>query len=184
MGLRRLKVGWLIRTAEGEIGVRRRHGEAKMRRLGIVACLAFALAAITQPVRADPFESYNAALVPACVASAGADSTALQACVGSGATPCIAAEGASTMAYALCWDHEATTWREVVTRASTDLSTRQSYRDPERLAAANTAWEAWAEAECNYWAWEEGGGAGEQVDRARCHARLAAERATALITAR
>jgi hypothetical protein len=157
-----------------------------MRRLGIIAGLAFALAATVQcaPVSADPFESYNAELVTACVASAGAESAALHQCLGAGATPCIAAEGASTMAYVLCWDHEATTWRELVARASTDLSARQSYRDPERLAAANTAWEAWVEAECSYWAYEEGGGSGEQVDRARCHARVNADRAITLITAR
>lgn len=155
-----------------------------MRRLTLVVGLMFALAATARPVSADPFESYNAELVPACVSSAGVEEAALRQCIGAAATPCIAAEGASTMAYMLCWDHEATTWRELVTRASSDLSARQSYRDPARLAAANAAWEMWQESECDYWAWEEGGGSGEQVDRARCYARISAERAIALITAR
>jgi uncharacterized protein YecT (DUF1311 family) len=68
-------------------------------------------------------------------------------------------------------------------RATNDMNTRHTYRDPQRLAAANTAWEAWAEAECDYWAWEEGGGSGEQVDRVQCHARVTAERAITLIVA-
>ena len=135
------------------------------------------------PVQADPFESYNPDLINACVTAAGVDETALHACLGAGATPCIAADGPSTMSYMLCWDREATQWREIIERATNDMTTRHGYRDPQRLAAANTAWEAWAEAECEYWAWEEGGGSGEQVDRARCQARLNADRAIALIVA-
>jgi uncharacterized protein YecT (DUF1311 family) len=156
-----------------------------MRRVGIVAALVFALVATAQcaPVQADPFESYNPEFINRCVSGAGADRTALGACLGVGATPCIAAEGSSTMAYMLCWDHEATQWRDVWQSTTRDMNTRLTYRDPQRLAAANTAWEAWAEAECEYWAWEEGGGSGEQVDRARCYARLNAERAATLISA-
>jgi uncharacterized protein YecT (DUF1311 family) len=159
--------------------------EAKMRRVGLVAALAFALAATAQcaPVRADPFESYNPNLISDCVATAGTGEAAVRACLGAGATPCIAADGSSTMSYMLCWDHEATTWRELIERAANDMSTRHSYRDPQRLTSANAAWETWAEAECEYWAWEEGGGSGGQVDRARCHARVNADRAITLIAA-
>ena len=135
------------------------------------------------PVQADPFESYNADFISDCVSGAGADEDALHACLGAGATPCVAADGGATLSHVLCWDHEATTWRELIERATNDMGARHAYRDPQRLAAANTAWEAWAEAECDYWAWEEGGGVGEQIDRARCHARVNAERAITLIVA-
>ncbi|HYD74312.1 MAG TPA: lysozyme inhibitor LprI family protein [Candidatus Binatia bacterium] len=148
------------------------------------AAIVLALAVLTcAPGHADPFESYNPDFVGDCVAAAGADESVLRACLGAGATPCIAAEGSSTMSYVLCWDREATTWREMIERAANDTTTRHGYRDPQRLAAANTAWEAWAEAECEYWAWEEGGGVGEQVDRARCQARVNAERAITLMVA-
>ena len=156
-----------------------------MRRVGLVAALAFALVATANcaAVRADPFESYNPDFVNDCVAAAGADEAALRACLGAGARPCIEAEGSSTMSDVLCWDREATTWSELIERATNDMATRHTYRDPQRLAAANTAWTAWAEAECEYWAWEEGGGSGEQVDRVQCEARVSADRAITLIVA-
>jgi hypothetical protein len=159
--------------------------EAKMRRVGLVAALAFALAVIAQcaPVRADPFESYNPAFVNGCVAAAGADQEALRRCIGVGAEPCIVADGSATMSHVLCWDHEAGTWRELMQRATETMNTRHTYRDPQRLADANKAWETWAEAECEYWAWEVGGGTGEQVDRAHCQARVSAARAITLIAA-
>ena len=70
-----------------------------MRRVGLIAALAFALVATAQcaPVRADPFESYNPDFVNACVAGAAADEATLHACLGAGARPCIEAEGSSTM---------------------------------------------------------------------------------------
>ena len=83
-----------------------------MRRVGLAAALAFAFVVIAQcaPVRADPFESYNPDFVNDCVAGAAADEAALRLCLGASATPCIEAEGSSTMSLVLCWDHEATTW--------------------------------------------------------------------------
>jgi hypothetical protein len=159
--------------------------EAKMRRVGLVTALAFALAATAQcaPARADPFESYNPDFVQDCVAGAGADQDALRRCVGVGATPCIQTDGSTTSSHVLCWSHESDTWRGLMVRATESMNTRHTYRDPQRLAASNAAWETWAEAECEYWAWEEGGGVGEQVDRVRCHARITAERAITLIVA-
>jgi len=154
-----------------------------MGRVGVVAALAFAAIAQCAPVRADPFESYNPDLIGGCVAAAGTDEAALRACYGAGASPCIAADGSTTNSYILCWSHEAGTWRELIQRAMTERNARYSYRDPQRLAAADAAWEAWAEAECEYWAWEEGGGVGEIVDRAECRARVNADRAIALIRA-
>jgi hypothetical protein len=148
------------------------------------AAIVLALVALAcAPVRADPFESYNPALVGDCVSGAAANESALHACLGVGARPCIEADGGATMSHVLCWAHEATTWNELIERATNDMATRHTYRDPQRLAAANAAWAAWAEAECEYWAWEEGGGVGEQVDRARCQARVNADRAITLMVA-
>jgi len=184
MDLPPLKVGWLIRTAEGEFSARLTDMEAKMRRVGLMAALALALVATAQcaPVRADPFDSYNPDLVGGCVAGAGAAEEALRRCIGAGATPCIAADGGATSSHVLCWSHEGDTWRGFMNGAISELNMR-AYRDAQRLATANAAWEAWAEAECDYWAWEEGGGSGEQVDRVRCQARVTAERAITLIAA-
>lgn len=152
-----------------------------MLRLSMV--LALALLACT-PVRADEFESYDAAPLNACIdAAEDDDEVGMRACLGASAIPCIQAEGGATNGYVLCWGNEAGTWRERMDAATAHLNASGSYRDPERLTAANAAWEAWAQAECEYWAWEEGGGVGEQVDRARCIARVNAERAIALIIA-
>jgi uncharacterized protein YecT (DUF1311 family) len=63
------------------------------------------------------------------------------------------------------------------------LNTGQPSRDPLRLERANAAWNAWAEAECEYWAWEEGGGSGEQVDRVQCLAQITAARTISLLVA-
>ena len=56
--------------------------EAKMRRVGLAAAVAFAFVATAQcaPARADPFESYNPDFVNDCVAGAAADEAALHAC--------------------------------------------------------------------------------------------------------
>lgn len=101
------------------------------------------------PVQADPFEAYNRDLVGECVSGAGADEGAPRVCLGAGATPCIAADGSSTFSHALCWDHEATTWNELIQRAANDVTTRHNHRGLQRLAAANAAWAAWAQANAN-----------------------------------
>jgi uncharacterized protein YecT (DUF1311 family) len=154
-----------------------------MRRWLTALTLAVLSFAANSSAFADPFESPRPDLLRACVAEAGAERSAVMACLGASAHPCVATEGGATMGYMLCWDAEATTWRELIAEASAALTTQMSYRSPEQLAAANEAWSRWADAECEYWAWEEGGGVGEQVDRARCHARVSAERVAALLEA-
>lgn len=152
-------------------------------RRAVVAILTIVLAACaTQPASADPFESAQSQLLDACVQSAGASREALQQCVGVVANPCIVTDGSATSSHVLCWSAEADAWRTHLDRAMTRLNETQQYRSPSRLAEANKAWAAWLDAECEYWAWEEGGGSGEQVDRARCHARRTADRAISLIT--
>lgn len=122
-------------------------------------------------------------LLTACIAEAGADRAALEACQGVVANDCIAAEGPSTMSVVLCWSAESDAWDVALIRASTQVNERWAGKDPLRLANANQAWSAWREAECEYWAWEEGGGSGEQVERVQCAARVTADRAIALILA-
>jgi uncharacterized protein YecT (DUF1311 family) len=153
-----------------------------MLRAGVVVALALAACA---PVRAqaDEFEWYSAEHLDTCLENAAAMSDAMRRCIGVGATPCIEAGGAATDAYILCWSHETADWQDRMNGAIGFLNANRTYRDPQRLAAANQAWEAWAEAECEYWAYEEGGGVGETVDRARCRARVTAERAITLIAA-
>jgi uncharacterized protein YecT (DUF1311 family) len=148
--------------------------------------LVFALAVaacVAPPASADPFESAQPQLLDVCLQSAGASREGLQQCVGVVANPCIATDGAATSSYVLCWSAEADAWNTHLSRATTRLNETQEARSPSRLAEANKAWSEWRDAECEYWAWEEGGGSGEQVDRARCHARLTADRAISLLTA-
>lgn len=151
-----------------------------MLRAGVVVALALMACA---PVRADEFESYNPTYVATCMESAGAAGDAMRQCIGAGARPCVEAEGGATNGYLLCWGREADDWQARMNAATAHLNTTRTYRDPARLDNANKAWEEWAAAECEYWAYEEGGGVGEQVDRARCITRVTAERAITLIEA-
>lgn len=148
----------------------------------ILLSLAVALAACaTTPSNADPLEGADSQALDSCVRSAGAARDALQRCVGAVARPCVEANGPSTMSDVLCWSAESDAWRAHIERATARLAADESYRDPARLASANAAWSAWAEAECEYWAWQQGGGSGEQVDRVLCDARVSAARAIDLI---
>lgn len=151
-----------------------------MLRAGVVVALVLMACA---PAAADEFESYNGAPLAACLDGAGAAGDAMRRCIGLSARACVDAEGASTNGYILCWSHEADDWRERMNEAAAYLNTNRTYRDPQRLSNANKAWENWAEAECEYWAHEEGGGIGEQVDRVECWTRVTAERAITLIAA-
>jgi uncharacterized protein YecT (DUF1311 family) len=160
-------------------GAARRTREAKMWR-GLVIALVMTAACVG--ARADELPAHPEAL-HACVAEAAGDRAALERCRGVVAYPCIEAEGPATMSYVLCWSAESDAWNDVVARASTQLNERWPTKDPMRLARANEAWAAWLEAECEYWAWEEGGGSGEQVERVQCAARVTADRAIALIEA-
>lgn len=155
-----------------------------MRRWLTALTLALASFVACACASADPFESPRPDLLRACVDEAGARRDAVMRCVGVSANPCIATEGGATMGHVLCWGAETNTWRDLMAEATAALDAHLTYRDRARLAAANQAWAQWAETECEYWAWEEGGGSGEQVDRARCQARISAERAATLLAAR
>lgn len=149
-------------------------------RLLLIACALMLTACAT--AHADPLQA-NPERLQTCITAAGSDRAALEACRGSVARPCIEAEGPGYHSDVLCWSAESEAWRERITVTTAHLATSASYRDAARLNAANQAWSQWAEAECEYWAWEEGGGSGEQVDRVMCDARVSADRAITLILA-
>jgi len=153
-----------------------------MLRLAVALALAISTAQCAA-VRADEFEAYRPERVLSCVEAAADDRNALRACVGASANPCIDEEGESTMAYVLCFSSEAETWRGLMDAAMARVSAEQTERDPQRLSRATSAWETWMETECEYWAWQEGGGSGEQVERASCALGLTAERAISFIAA-
>src|SRR5262245_38237231 len=145
-----------------------------MRAILALVAIAALVACASPAARADPLPA-NAEGLRACVSGAGAEREALERCMGVSANFCVEEMGPS--ASALCWWAEGDIWRELISETSARLNQTQGFRNPELLSHANETWSAWAEAECSYWSWEEGGGSGEQVDRSRCHARTSAERA-------
>lgn len=141
--------------------------------------LALALVSCSTPAaRADELQA-DPRLLEACIAAT--NHAALEGCRGVVARACIEAEGGGSMADVLCWSAEADAWRGRIDAYMQRMNAEHAYRDPARLASAHQAWQAWADAECEYWAWEEGGGSGEQYARVQCAASLAADRAISLI---
>lgn len=143
-----------------------------------VVALAAACAP-TQAARADPLEGADPAALNACFA-AEETREALEQCRGMVTRACVEANGPGTHSDVLCSSAEADAWDALIAQETAELNRTQQYKDPARLAAANAAWSQWREAECDYWAWEEGGGSGEQVERVECAARVTADRAIAL----
>lgn len=146
-----------------------------------LCALALILASVA-PAHADTMETHPEVL-RACIAAPDATREVLLQCIGVEARPCIEAEGGGTMPEVLCWSAEAETWDALINEAAIALTERAPYRDANRLKRVNTTWAAWADAECEYWAWEEGGGSGEQVERVMCAARVRAHRAIDLMRA-
>ncbi|HVK82287.1 MAG TPA: lysozyme inhibitor LprI family protein [Verrucomicrobiae bacterium] len=147
----------------------------------VLMALMLIIASAT-PVGADPLET-DPALLRTCIAAPHTTREQLSQCLGAQARPCIETQGGGAMAEALCWNAEVDTWDALINQASVAFSARASYRDPHRLKRANNDWAVWAESECEYWAWEEGGGSGEQIERVMCAARLRAHRAIDLMLA-
>src|SRR5262245_7944550 len=106
----------------------RRAREAKMWR-GVA--LALVVVAACVGARADELPA-RPELLTACIAEAGNDRTALEACQGLIANDCIATEGLSTSSTVLCWSAESDAWDAVIGRASTQMSERWTYKDPMR----------------------------------------------------
>lgn len=131
--------------------------------------------------RADPFESYDPAVIEGCIVDGMREGTYV-VCKGVGALNCIETDGPSTMSEVLCWSHEAQQWGEYITASIATLDERSPERS-EALRAAQTAWLNWSDVECDYRSEPTAGGSGVQVEFARCAADLAADRAFALMGA-
>jgi uncharacterized protein YecT (DUF1311 family) len=116
-----------------------------------------------------------------CVTRADVDRAALESCKGVVTRACIEAEGGSnSMTDVLCRGAETDAWEALMNQAITRITLADAV-DGDLVAAASQAWTPWREAECNYRAYEYGGGSGEQVDRAICYLDLTAARAIDLI---
>lgn len=147
----------------------------------IFFALAFALSACATPaVHADAL-SANPEILRGCALDAGKDRDALEQCVGLITRHCTAAQGgANSMTDVLCRSAEADVWQALIDENTTRIAAADAV-DGALLVGANQAWMHWREAECNYRAYEYGGGSGEQYDRIDCHLRLTATRAIDLI---
>lgn len=143
-------------------------------RLNIVL-LSAALSLGAPVAQADPFESYDPSLIQGCIVDGMREGTYV-VCKGAGALNCIETDGPSTMSEALCWSHEAQQWGEFITASIATLDERSPERQ-EALRAAQSAWLAWSDVECDYRSEPTAGGSGVQVEFARCAADLAADRA-------
>lgn len=142
--------------------------------------LAFVLTACaTPPASADPIAA-DPQLAQTCVARADNDYAALERCNGIVANACIEAEGPSTMALTLCWSAEYDVWRQMIETSTARIESDDAEKGV-RLRRANEAWQAWLDAECDYFSYEFGGGSGEQVERAQCGVVLAHRRAIDLL---
>jgi uncharacterized protein YecT (DUF1311 family) len=150
----------------------------------IIFALAFVLSACATPsANADVLQS-DPDILGACIAQARQDRAALEQCKGLMTRACVEAEG-GTNAYTdvLCRSDEMLAWESIAPERTEAIALADPV-DGELLAAANDKWQDWREAECNYRAYEYGGGSGEQYDRAVCYVDLTAARAIDLITAR
>lgn len=139
-----------------------------------------ALLTTTPAAHADLDLPYDPAPLNACIAEAGDSLTALEACQGASATPCVRADGGATMSLVLCWDAEATAWRELMET----VIARLDRDDPDRTAVlhrAQEAWRAWVDIECGYRGDGYQGGSGAQPAMVRCVVELTARRTIMLI---
>jgi uncharacterized protein YecT (DUF1311 family) len=144
--------------------------------------LALALVSCsTPPAQADDMID-NPEAIATCVAAANGDHSRLEECRGVIANRCLEQHGPGTMSDVLCWSAEGDAWDREIAAEIGRRAQNPDGHDPARLAAAQAAWEAWRDAECDYWAWEEGGGSGEQVIRVACAVNLTIDRALGLLS--
>lgn len=150
----------------------------------LIFALAFAATACATPhANADTMQ-VDPQILRTCVAQAGQDRAALSQCVGLVTRACVEAEGGSnSMTDVLCRSGEADVWTTIIEERTASITTADPV-DGNLLATSSQAWETWRDVECEYRAYEYGGGAGEQYDRIVCYLDLTSERAISLITAR
>ena len=149
-----------------------------MRQLFFALAL-LAAACATPTARADEIAA-DPQLAQTCVTEAGADYAALERCKGVVANACIEAEGPSTMSLVLCWSAEYAVWRAMIETSTARIEAADAEKGI-RLQRVNEAWQAWLDAECDYFSYEFGGGSGEQVERVQCAVVLTHRRAIDLL---
>jgi len=133
------------------------------------------------PVQADDDAFDYAPRVTACVAAAGADAAALNACAGAAWTPCSETDGgATTHGMVMCHAMEAGAWTIEMQRALSRLTAARP-ETASALDAAQADWQAYRDAECSYRVSRWGEGTGARVVLSGCLARMTADRAIALI---
>jgi uncharacterized protein YecT (DUF1311 family) len=102
---------------------------------------------------------------------------ALRQCKGIVFRPCVQEpeNKDSTLGLVMCHDREFVQWDALLASRLAELKARDAYR-AEALVAADKAWRAWLEAECNYHRAEAMGGSAEGVITTACGSDLTAER--------
>lgn len=148
--------------------------------MGRVLVALALIAAACAPVTPQLAEAQETPTIAACVAAAQSRE-ALEQCKGVVETACRREPGNadSTMGLVLCNDQEATEWQTLLDAQIARIRERQGNR-AEELAAAQTSWEAWRDAECAFHRADAEGGSGEQVVLVKCMLDLTADRVIAL----
>lgn len=85
----------------------------------------------------------------------------------------------STMGLVMCNDREFVQWDALLKARTAELKARDAYR-AQALTAADAAWHAWREVECEFHRAEAQGGSAEQVITMECGSDLTADRAILL----
>lgn len=154
----------------------------------LLASGAGLLALLAPPAEAyefPPVDQEVAARVEACVEHAVQQPSDGSACIGVIFDAC-EGNAATTYSMSACFSQEHAFWQSMIDRTFEALS--EKYRTTDRrsvidepwsesLAKAQTAWNAYAEAECRFAYDKFGAGSIRNIESAACKRNLAAERA-------
>lgn len=114
--------------------------------------------------------------IAACVA-AGQTMEAMRACKRVVFKPCVQEpeNRDATMGLVMCNEREGSQWHALLEARTAELKARDAYR-AEALTAADAAWRAWVEVECNFHRAAAMGGSAESVITTECKSDLTADR--------
>lgn len=158
---------------------------------GLIAALAAFLTLAVPNADAyefPPVDAEVAARVEACVDRAIYQNSDSSACIGMVFDACEGNAG-TTYSMSACFSQEHEFWQSMIARTFETLS--EQYRTSDRrsvmdeplsesLAKAQTAWSAYAEAECQFAYDKFGTGSVRHIEASACKRNLAAERAISL----
>ncbi len=149
--------------------------------MAAIAVMGAALpAAADESAEAIPGRARARPMIEACL-EAAQTVEAMRACKRIVFNPCVEEEEnlQSTHGLVMCNSREGEAWDALLQARTAELAQRDAYR-AEALAAADTAWRAWVEAECFYHREEAQGGSAEGVITTECNADLTADRVIGL----